>query len=53
MIMCYRCYTPQTRDQLKPSGKVKGLSLESSKSIKRCKNCKCKVFFTIEETNLT
>ncbi|QDP59542.1 MAG: hypothetical protein GOVbin4162_116 [Prokaryotic dsDNA virus sp.] len=45
MLICYRCLTPQTKEELKPSGKIKSLTKEDSKSMKTCKNCKCRVFF--------
>lgn len=41
---CFRCGTEQTRQETRPSSKIKGLSEETSRLVKMCKNCKCRIF---------
>ena len=45
-MICYKCFTFNEEHELRPSGKIKSLSAESSRKLKTCKNCKCRVFFT-------
>jgi len=46
LYICYKCLMVQSKNEMRKPGKVKGLSLESSRNIKMCKSCSCKVFLT-------
>jgi len=47
--LCARCYSDNKIDDLRSSGKVKNLSVESSRNLKCCKNCNSKVFILNNE----
>lgn len=43
-MVCYRCHKINTIENVRPSNKIKSLSKESSKNLKRCSACDCRVF---------
>lgn len=45
MYICDRCHTVQNKCDMRPSGKLKGLSREQSKRHLTCANCKCRTFW--------
>jgi len=48
-LLCRSCSVVNTKEELRPSGKIKGLSLLSSNRIKTCKNCKGKIFMEVSD----
>lgn len=48
-LLCRSCASVNTREELRPSGKIKGLSLESSKKLKTCKNCSGRIFMEVSD----
>jgi len=52
-MICYRCFTYNNFDEIRPSKKVKNLNIESSKRLKMCKNCNCRVFYKLINNTIT
>lgn len=46
-LICYKCFSVNTTDTLRPSKKIKQLSAESSRHMKSCKDCAGRVFMTM------
>lgn len=44
LFICYKCLAVQTKDEMRPSSKIKKLSVEASRKFKMCKGCKGRVF---------
>ncbi len=47
-MICKRCLTHNEKHELRGSKKLKGLSVESSRQLKCCKACDCRVFYRKE-----
>lgn len=45
--ICYRCYSVHNFEELRQSSKINNLSVEESRKIKMCKNCKCRIFIQL------
>jgi hypothetical protein len=48
MFYCVRCSIEQTREETRPGDKLKKLSKETSRLIRMCKLCNCRVFFNFK-----
>lgn len=45
ILICYRCLTGNRMSDLRPAGKIKGLTAEESRKFKTCRACSCRTFF--------
>lgn len=45
LYICYKCLAVQTKDEMRPSGKIKKLTVEESRKFKMCRDCKGRVFW--------
>jgi hypothetical protein len=48
VLICYRCSTPQSADQLRGGVKLKNVDKEVAAMMRRCMSCDCRTFITTE-----